>query len=113
MTIKVSLPVGPISVLAGDTTIFDISSVPAYDRYRVEAANIHNTTAAPVSVTIYYSPDTTSASGTEVCVMSIGAGQNEDVNAIIGQGRDDNIIAVGSATGLRFTMTYVGFGAED
>ena len=113
MTIKAALPIGPVELLASDTTIINISSIPAYTRYRVEAFNIHNTTGAPITVTFYYSPDTTSASGSEIAVITLGALENDDVNAIIGQGREDNIIAVATAVGVNATMTYVGFGGDD
>lgn len=113
MSIKSGLPIGPIAVTTGDTTIFDLSAVVGVDRYRIEAMSAHNTTGASVSVLFYYSPDTTSASGDEIANVSISANDTVDINAIIGQGRLDNIIAVGSAVGVNVTATYVAFSGDD
>ncbi len=107
MAIRSNLGTGVVNVLAGDTVLFDPSTIlPVIDRYQVGSCNVFNTTGAPITVTVYVSPDLTSAAGDLVFSQSVPALGEIDVNAIVGQGYfTKNIIIVGSAVGLNAQLT--------
>lgn len=113
MTIKGNVGIGSISVLAADTTIYDPPA--SVERYAVSAFSVHNTTGAAVTVSIYNSPDLTSASGVRNAQYAVPANQSVDIVELIGQGFSSsrNIIAVGSAIGLRATMSVTTYDAGD
>ncbi|MCP4090303.1 MAG: hypothetical protein GY746_10980 [Gammaproteobacteria bacterium] len=102
-TITGNVGSGVIAVLAADTTILDLTA----DRAAITAFSLHNTNAATVTVTVYISPDLTSASGAAVDYISIATDETKEVTGLIGQGIDDteNIIAVGSLTGVNAVVT--------
>ncbi len=103
MGLRTNLGTGVINVLAADTVLFNPGAI---DRYQVGSCNVYNTTGAAITLTVYISPDTTSAAGDQVDTISVPAGEERDVNAIVGQGYGtDNIIVVGSAVGLNAQLT--------
>jgi len=103
MAIRSNLGNGVVNVLAGDTTLFNPVGI---DRYQVGSCNVHNTTAADIVVSVYVSPDLTSAAGDLVFTQSVPNGQEIDINSIVGQGYiADNIIIVGAAVGLNAQLT--------
>lgn len=112
MAIKAKNTTGVKSILAADTTIY---TVQVDERVGVEAINIHNTTAADITVNFFISPDLTSASGDRVGSVILSANDEEDVNSIVGQGYidGDNIIAVADAVGVNCAMTYTLFTDTD
>jgi len=112
MAIKGNVGSGVINVLASDTVIRQQQS--GVDRYHVSAFNVYNTTALSVAITVYVSPDLTSASGDEVATHLIAANDEIDINAVIGQGYANlNIIAVGSAVGLNASITSTEYSNGD
>ncbi len=108
MAIKGNVGTGVISILAADTTLLDPD---AGDRERaaVSAAYLYNTSASTVTVGIFVSPDLTSASGKKIDNYVMAASSTMDISAIIGQGfsATQNIIAVGSGTGVNALLTIV------
>ena len=104
MTIKSNLGTSVINILTTDTTLF--APNPSIDRYQVGACNVYNTSISNTVLRVYVSPDTTSASGNLVETIEIRAGEEEDINSIVGQGYTAfNIILVGAATGLNASLT--------
>jgi len=103
MSVRTNIGDGVVNVLAGDTTLF---SPGAIDRYQVGSCNVHNTTGADIVVTVYVSPDLTSANGDIVFNDLVPAGKDIDINSIVGHGYvADNIIIVGAAIGLNAQLT--------
>lgn len=113
MSIKGNVGLGTISVLAGDTTIID-QNAPV-TRYAIGAFSLHNTTAAAVTVTVFTSPNLTSASGKRVASYSVPGNQSVDVVELIGQGFPiaTNVIAVGSGVGVNATASITQYDGED
>jgi len=111
MAVRSNLGNGVVSVLAGDTTLFNPGAI---DRYQVGSCNVYNTTGADIVVTVYVSPDTTSANGDLVFTGTVGTGSEIDINSIVGQGYvADNIIIVGAAVGLNAQLTRTEYTAGD
>lgn len=113
MSIRGNVPIGTVAVLAADTTIYDPPST--VERYAISAFSLHNTTGAPVTVTIYNSPNLTSASGVRNAQYAVPANQSVDVIELIGQGfaTTRNIIAVGSGVGVNATMSVTTYDGGD
>ena len=103
MAIKSNVGVGVVSVLTTDTVIYQLSAPT--ERYAITECNAHNSTSASISIEIYISPDATSASGKIVSKISIPANQDVDINAVLGLGTNQNVIAKASAVGINMTMT--------
>jgi len=101
--------------LAGDTTLYDPSTIlPLPDRYQVGSCNVYNTTGVDIVVSVYVSPDTTSAAGDLVFTQPVPSGQEIDINSIVGQGYiAQNIIIVGAAIGLNAQLTRTEYTAGD
>ena len=111
MAIKVGLGTGVVNILTTDTVIFSPVSI---DRYEISAFNIHNTTGVAIIVSVYVSPDSTSASGDKIQQVSVGADASVDINGVIGQGyTTDNIIAVAAAVGLNASLSRTEFTQGD
>jgi hypothetical protein len=113
MSIRGNIGIGSVSIAAADTTIYDPPST--VERYAISAFSVHNTTAAAVTVSVYNSPDLTSAAGVRNAFYSIPANQSVDIVELIGQGflSSRNIIAVGGAVGLRATMSVTTYDGGD
>ncbi len=111
MTITANIGVGPTDVLAADTDFFTIPN----DRVSVGAFYIYNDTAGSITVDVYISPNTTSASGDKVDQLIISPNDGLDVEGVIGQGytEGEHIILVGGAVGCNATMTYTRFTGGD
>jgi len=60
MAVRTNIGNGVVNVNAGDTTLFNPGAI---DRYQVGSCNVYNTTGADIVVSVYVSPDTTSAAG--------------------------------------------------
>ena len=109
MGIKANVGLGPIEVLAGDTTLIDPTGESGTaERVSVNCLSVHNDGSAggPVTISIYISPDTTSAAGERVARYVIGDGASIDIVELIGQGLEDlYIIGVGNMLGLIATPT--------
>ena len=78
------------------------------DRIVVSFFNCHNTSAGSANLTFYTSPDDTSASGKEVGIASLSAGENQDIGPIVGRGllNGKRIIVVADVVGVICSMTY-------
>lgn len=87
MAIKGNISVGvqDLAASAADKVIHNIST-----RTAITAASLHNKTVGAVAITIYESPNGTSASGKEVAKITLAAsgtaGDSKDITEIIGQG---------------------------
>lgn len=113
MSIKGNVGIGSIAVAAADTTIYQ--PVSPVQRYAISAFSLHNTNAANVTVTVFNSPNLTSASGVRNASYTIAPNQSVDVIELIGQGfaTGRNIIAVGSLTGVNATMSVTTYDGGD
>ena len=104
MTIKTRLSGGVTNVLVADTLVIDPS-----DRIAVSAFSLFNTTGASINITIFESPNTTSAAGDQIAEYDIATLASVSVDEVIGQGyaSNENIIVVADAVGVnaRFTFT--------
>jgi hypothetical protein len=100
VAIKSNIGIPLVSILTTDTTL--LNPTAPVQRIAITAANLHNTDALSRTVTIYESPNLTSASGKEVAVYAIGPAASVDIEEIIGQGYavGRNIIAKASGTGV-------------
>jgi hypothetical protein len=102
---QATLDIGAVSI---DTAVINFAN-----RVAITAASLHNTTASNRAVTLYASPDTTSASGKKIADYTLAANRSEDISEIIGQGYEgENVIAVASTGGavagdLNIKVTYI------
>jgi hypothetical protein len=103
MAIKSNIGVGVISVGTGDTTIYQLTAPT--QRYAITESNAHNSAASATTLEVYISPNLTSASGKIVSKMTIPPGQDFDVNAILGLGTIQNVIAKASQAGINMTLS--------
>jgi hypothetical protein len=105
MAIKSNVGIPLVAIAVTDTTV--LNPVAPVERIAVTACVLHNTNAASRTVTLWESPNLTSASGTEIAVYSIGPDQSVDVEEIIGQGYavGRNIIAQASGVGVNVVST--------
>lgn len=114
MTIKGNVGLGVVDIGTSDTVILNVASITGADRVSISAASLHNTTASSVTVTIYESPDLTSASGDQIAIISIAPVYEEDINGIIGQGYENtNLIAVASAAGVNVRTSVTTYDGGD
>lgn len=103
-----------VSVAAADTTLVSNSALPDTERYAVSAMNVHNTTSTTKTISVYESPNLTSASGERVAQIKIPANSSKDIDQVIGQGYENlNIIAVADAIGLNVKTTVILYNAGD
>lgn len=112
MAIRGNIGLAPIAIIAGDTTILQPVTGDV-ERVAVSGFSLHNTAAGNRTVTIYESPNLTSASGVAVAVYTLAQNESVDVNQCIGQGYVQNIIAVGSATGVNAKISYTTYTSGD
>jgi hypothetical protein len=100
MAIKSNVGIPLVAIGVGDTTV--LNPVAPVQRIAVTACVLHNTNAAARTVTLWESPNLTSASGTEIAVYEIGPDESADVEEILGQGYavGRNIIAQASGVGV-------------
>ena len=105
MAIKSNVGVPLVSIAATDTTV--LNPAAPVERIAVTASSLHNTNAASRTVTIWESPNLTSASGNRIAVYSIGPNESADIEEIIGQGYavGRNIIAQASGVGVNVVST--------
>ncbi|MCK4820145.1 hypothetical protein KA005_30550 [bacterium] len=110
MSIKVKNSIGVIPVLVADNLLLTVVG-----KVGIEALNCHNTGTTDVTLTFYISPDLTSASGKKVSKIILPGGEDQDINAIIGQGYSvgDNIIIVADAVNVNCSMSYTQFTGND
>ena len=99
MTIKsnISDPVTDLGAQSADTVLFDKTA-----RTLITAFILHNLVEGEDrEVFIYISPNSTSASGTRVEVLTLAPDEEMDVNSMLGQGLtgDEQVIAVQQTTG--------------
>lgn len=105
MAIKSNVGIPLVAIAVTDTTV--LNPVAPVERIAVTACVLHNTNAAARTVTLWESPNLTSASGVEIAVYEIGPDESADVEEIIGQGYlvGRNIIAQASGTGVNVVST--------
>jgi hypothetical protein len=112
MAIRGNVGLAPISVIAGDTIILEPVSGDI-ERVAVSGFSLHNTFAGNITVTVYESPDLTSASGISVAKYVLAQDESVDVNECIGQGYVRNIIAVASGVGVNAKVSYTEYTSGD
>lgn len=93
---------GVIEILTTDTVIYQLTAPT--ERYCITQCSAFNP-AAIANLEIYISPDLTSAAGQLVAKINIGLNEDVDINALLGLGTDQNVIAKASAVGINLTMT--------
>ncbi|MFW0776266.1 MAG: hypothetical protein ACN2B6_00920 [Rickettsiales bacterium] len=105
--ITANIGLNAVALSAGDNTIINLSG--SVLREGVQQAIAHNTTASPVTVNCYESPDTTSGSGLLLWSQDIAANSDEIITGIVGQGfeQGQNLIvnAGGAGVNLKLTVT--------
>ena len=111
MAIKSNVGVGVVSVLTTDTVIYQLTA--PVERYAITECNAHNTNASALILEVYVSPDLTSASGKIVSKITIPSGQDFDINAVLGLGTNQNIIAKASNTGINMTLSKTEYSEGD
>lgn len=102
MAIKGNVGLGVTSILATDTVLINTATLPGTpERIAITAASLHNTTASPIVVQVYVSPNLTTASGSRVDYISIAANSTSDISGIISEGIDStlNIVAIADLVG--------------
>ena len=111
MAIISNVGAGVIPILTTDTVVYDLFA--PVERYCVTQCNAHNTTVAGITLEIYISPNLTSASGSVIYEKAISAGDSVDIDAILGLGTNQNVIAKASAVGINLTMTKIDYTEGD
>jgi len=111
MAIKSNVGVPLVAIAVADTTV--LNPVAPVERIAVTAFVLHNTNASSRTITLWESPNLTSASGTEIAVYEIGPDESADVEEIIGQGYlvGRNIIAQASGVGVNVVSTVTQYDA--
>jgi len=111
MAIKSNVGVPLVAIAVADTTV--LNPVAPVERIAVTACVLHNTNASSRTITLWESPNLTSASGTEIAVYEIGPDESADVEEIIGQGYlvGRNIIAQASGVGVNVVSTVTQYDA--
>lgn len=112
MAIRGNIGSAPIPIIAGDTTILQPVS-GSVERVAVSGFSLHSNAVGVITVTIYESPDLTSASGTAIAYYSLAQNESVDVNECIGQGYTQNIIAVASGVGVNAKISYTSYTSGD
>lgn len=112
MAIQANKDLGLIEVATSDTTLATVGA--SFERLDVTACVLHNPTGAAVTVTLYESPDLTSASGQQVAAYTVAAGESEQVFEVLGQGYETtNLIATASAAGTYAKVTATTYSEGD
>jgi hypothetical protein len=112
MAIRSDIDFGLVDVGTGDTTVVQIPT--GIERIGITAAIAHNTTGGDLDLTLWESPDLTSASGDEIAFYAIPGGESVDIIELIGQGYEGtNIIAQGSGAGVNFRATVITYSEGD
>lgn len=109
MAIKSNVGLSAIDIDTSDTVL--IQPADPVQRLSVSAYSIHNTASTTIDVTLYESPNTTSASGTAIAEYSIAPLGSINVVEIIGQGYSQgrNIIGMASASGCNAVGTVTNY----
>lgn len=109
MAVQRNIGTDPIAVLAADTTI--LAAAGANNRVVAGSLLAYNSTGAGVTVSIYDSPDLTSAGGTLISEEIVPANGSLVFTDLVSVGFDGdrNIIAVGGAVGVDAKLTYTLF----
>lgn len=104
MAIESGKSLGTVAILAADTVLINTVGL---DRQVISSGIIHNTTAGVITVNFYDSPDLTSASGSLIASISVGANTQKNITDLIGQSFpvNQNLIAVGTAAGTNSRIT--------
>lgn len=111
MAIKSNLPQPPVSILVTDTTLFQVGAT--YTREVITAASLHNTGLGSATVSIFESPDLTTASGIRVEVIAIDPDDRVDIDSIIAQSYStNNLIAKASSVGTNVSITSTGYSGD-
>lgn len=102
MSVSVTKPLALVSVATTDTTVINGGALDGGgNRYGIGAFSLNNTSAAARTVSIFESPNLTSASGVLIDRVTIPVDVSIDSNALIGQGFEGtNIIAVADDLGV-------------
>lgn len=115
MTIRGNIGLGVVDIGTGDTVLLNVADLVGIERVAVSVASLHNTdTVATINVTIFESPDLTSAAGKAVATLTISPSYEEDINAIIGQGYESSkLIAVADAVGTNARLSVTTYDGGD
>jgi hypothetical protein len=101
MAIRSDIDFGLIAVGTSDTTVIQLPF--GVERVGVTAASVHNTTGANRVLTLWESPNLTSASGSVIAEYTVLPDSSVDIQEVLGQGYENtNIIAQASSAGLNF-----------
>ena len=106
MAIRSNVGLEVITVSTSDTVLLEPAD--PVERVSVTAFSLHNTsTTTNITVTIWESPDATSASGERVAIYRIAPGGSVSVIEVIGQGYEQgrNLVAQASAAGVNRVAT--------
>lgn len=105
MAIKSNVGIGVTDIGTTDTTLYEPAD--PIDRVAFTACSLYNDSGASRTVSIYESPNLTSASGELIATYILADDASEDVIEIIGQGyaQGENLIIKADATGCTFRAT--------
>lgn len=107
MAIKSNVAIPVQDIGATDTLL--LQATGSVTRYGVQSCVFHNTSASNRTVTVYESPDGTSASGDQVAVYTLAPNESADIIEIVGQSYTaagpENIVAQASGTGVNARIT--------
>lgn len=110
MSVKTGRTIPVTAITASDIVLLNVS---ANTSVKVEALSGHSTSA--VTVSIYESPDLTTAAGKIIDQQTFAVGDLLDFDKVINQGfkSDQNIIATATGTGCNVKMTYTLYDGGD
>lgn len=107
MAIKSNVPVPVIEVADVDTVL--LRPLSPITRAAVQTFVLHNPSGANVTITIFESPDETTASGTQVAEYILGPDETADVFEVVGQSYasalPQNLIAIADVVGANARLT--------
>jgi hypothetical protein len=103
--ITANIGLAATSLTTGDTALINLSGSDL--REGVQNAIATNTTGAAITVSLYESPDATSASGVLIWSQDIPANDDAIITGVVGQGfeQGQNLIATASAVGVNVKLT--------
>lgn len=103
ITANIGLPA--LGLTTSDTALINLSGSTL--REGVQNAVVTNTTGSPITVSLYESPDATSASGLLIWSESVPANDDAIITGVVGQGfeQGQNLIATASAVGVNIKLT--------
>jgi hypothetical protein len=109
MAVQRNLGTNPIAVAAVDTTL--LTAAGTNNRHVTGSLLAYNSTGAGITVSVYDSPDLTSASGTLISTEIVPANGSMVFTDLVSVGfaDDRNIIAVASGAGVDAKLTYTLF----